>query len=224
MVLSLPFLSLSLVISDSGLSFHIPFVCFASYSQVAFIDFFFDVLLVANPSDSFFFESCLFDGLTFDALPLLGLPADLFFASTLLGVLDLADADLFLVKLLDAFFVLVALACDSLLVLESSPPLFFRLSVIFFVCSFAPVGRSLGVAIDQMLVPGAPLAVSDSGLVLVVLVILVFLILLFDLVDPALVSLSLFSFAGFFLCFLFHSPLGFWFIVNWVAHAVIVLL
>jgi len=203
LVLSFPFLSLGLVVLDSGLSFLLPFVVFASLSPGSFIDFFLEVLLVPNPPDSFFLKSCLFDGLTLNSLPLLGLSACFFFAGTLLCVLDLADANLFFMQSLDALFVLVALACDSLLILEPSPPLFFLSLVVLFLLRAVPLVGGLCVAIDQFGVPGVPLVVPVSSLVLVVLVLLVFLILVPYLVDPAGVSLGLNIFARSLLLFIF---------------------
>ena len=84
----------------------LPFVLFALNFQVSFIDFFPESLFVPNPPDSFLLDSCPLDGLTLDTLLFFALPSDFLFASTLLGVLDLADADLFFMQFLDAFFVL----------------------------------------------------------------------------------------------------------------------
>ena len=95
LILSFVFLILLLVDVDSILSFILLFVVFTELSPASLIDFFLEVLFVPDSSDSFFLDPCLLDGLTLCALPLLGLPSDFFFASTLLGVLDLADADLF---------------------------------------------------------------------------------------------------------------------------------
>jgi len=92
---SFVFLILLLVDVDSILSFSLLFVVFAELSPASLIDFFLEVFFVPNSPDSFFLDPCLLDGLALCALPLLGLSSDLFFASTLLYVLDLADADLF---------------------------------------------------------------------------------------------------------------------------------